>query len=227
MTIMRYILVKLIGVFMFGLCLLEIQAQTVTDIEGNVYKTVTIGTQTWMAKNLKTTNYNDGKAIPLVADNAAWTNRDSIALTNPAYYWYNNDSTYKNPYGELYNGYAVKTGKLCPTGWHVPTDTEWSELTTYLGGEDVAGGKLKESGTSHWETPNYGATNESGFKALPGGYRSMDGIFNIINNGGSWWTSTDFNTERIWIRGMNTNIEHVFKGPDEKPEGFSVRCLKD
>ncbi len=227
MTITRHILVKLIGVFMIGLCLVEIQAQSVTDIEGNIYKTVTIGNQTWMAENLKTTKYNDGMAIPLVADNAAWTNRDSIALTNPAFYWYNNDSTYKNTYGALYNGYAVKTGKLCPTGWHVPTDTEWSELTTYLGGEDVAGGKLKESGTSHWESPNYGATNESGFNALPGGYRSMDGIFNIINNGGSWWTSTDFNTERIWIRGMNTNIELVFKGPAEKPGGLSVRCLKD
>lgn len=224
---MRLKKVKLTAILFLGIGLAGLQAQTVNDIEGNVYKNVTIGNQTWMAENLKTTKYNDGTSIPLVTDNAAWTNRDSIALTTPAYYWYDNDSTYKNSYGALYNGYAVKTGKLCPADWHVPTDAEWSELTTYLGGEDVAGGKLKESGTIHWVTPNYGATNESGFNALPGGYRSMDGIFLIINDGGSWWSSTDYNAERIWIRGMNASIELVFKGPAEKPGGLSVRCLKD
>ena len=108
----------------------------VVDIDGNVYHTVTIGTQVWMVENLKTTKYNDGTAIPLVTDNTAWG-----ALTTPGYCWYNNDSaTYKNTYGALYNWYAVNTGKLAPTGWHVPTDSEWTVLTTYLGGQSVAGG---------------------------------------------------------------------------------------
>jgi len=212
---------------MFGLSLTILQAQMVKDIDGNVYKTVKIGKQTWMAENLKTTRYNDGTAVPLITDAAAWANRDSIALTTPAYYWYDNDTTYKNIYGALYNGYTVKTGRLCPDGWHVPTDAEWSELTTYLGGEGIAGGKLKEAGTTHWEAPNTAATNETGFNALPGGYRFMDGTFKLVNGGGNWWSSTGYNTERTWFRGMNNNIELVIKGPLEKPVGVSVRCIKN
>lgn len=180
-----------------------------------------------MAENLKTTKYNDGIAIPYVADNSAWIARDSTAITRPSYYWYDNDSTYKNTYGALYNGYTVKTNKLCPICWHVPTDAEWSILTTYLGGEDVAGGKLKETGTTHWDTPNTGATDETGFNALPGGSRFMDGTFKLVNDGGNWWSSSDYNTERTWFRGMNSAIDMVFKGPLEKPNGVSVRCVMD
>ena len=224
---MRHKKIKISVVILFVLSLQAFQSQTVKDIDGNVYKTVTIGTQIWMTENLKTTKYNDGTAIPLVTDDAAWANRDSIALTTPAYYWYDNDTTCKNTYGALYNGYTVKTGKLCPSGWHVPTDAEWSELTNYLGGEGVAGGKLKEAGITHWETPNRGATNETDFNALPGGYRFMDGTFQLVNGGGNWWSSTDYNTERTWFRGMNNNIEFVIKGPLEKPNGVSVRCVKD
>jgi uncharacterized protein (TIGR02145 family) len=224
---MRHKKIKISAVILFVLSLQALQSQTVKDIDGNVYKTVTIGTQIWMAENLKTTKYNDGTAIPLVTDDAAWVNRDSIAFTTRAYYWYDNDITYKNIYGALYNGYTVKTGKLCPSGWHVPTDAEWSELTNYLGGEGVAGGKLKEASITHWETPNTGATNETGFNALPGGYRFMDGTFQLVNGGGNWWSSTDYNTERTWFRGMNNNIEFVIKGPLEKPNGVSVRCVKD
>ena len=116
---------------------------TVTDIDGNVYHTVTIGTQTWMVENLKTTKYNDGTAIPLVTDSTAWLN-----LTTPGYCWYNNDAaTYKNTYGALYNWFTVNTSKLAPSGWHVPTDAEWTTLITYLGGETVAGGQMKSTGT--------------------------------------------------------------------------------
>lgn len=218
---------RIIVVLLFELSLTLLQAQTVNDIDGNVYKTVTIGNQIWMAENLKTTKYNDGKAIPLVTDNAAWTNRDSIALTTPAYYWYDNDSTTKKTYGALYNGYAVKTGKLCPTGWHVPDDAEWSELTTYLGGEDVAGGKLKETGTDHWQGPNKGATNESGFTALPGGYRTMNGKFYYINGGSGWWSSTKYNSTYAWSRGMHSDTDHVSRGANELPNSLYVRCLKD
>ena len=219
--------ITIIAGLLVSLIFTAVKAQTVKDINGNVYKTVTIGSQTWMTENLKTTNYSDGTAIPFVSDNTAWVNRDSIAITTPAYYWYNNDSTYKDIYGALYNWYALKTNKLCPAGWHVPSDAEWSKLTDYLGGENVAGGKLKESGYSHWTEPNTDATNESGFNALPGGSRFMDGKFKLVNEGGNWWSSSEYNSERAWFRGLNNNIELVIKGPLEKPTGISVRCVKD
>jgi uncharacterized protein (TIGR02145 family) len=143
----------------------DVETNTVTDIDGNIYHTVTIGTQVWMVENLKTTKYRNGDPIPNVTGNA-WA-----ALTTGAYCWYNNDAaTYKATYGALYNWYAVADSRnIAPTGWHVPTDAEWTTLTTFLGGESVAGGKLKETGTNHWTSPNTGATNETGFTALPGG----------------------------------------------------------
>ncbi|MBA7544886.1 hypothetical protein ES705_37247 [subsurface metagenome] len=159
---------------------------TVTDYEGNVYQTITIGSQEWMCENLKLTKYADGTAIPLVTNSTEWGN-----LTTPGYYWYNNDEpTYANTYGALYNWYTVEKGNLCPTGWHVPTDAEWTTLTDYLGGASVAGGKLKETGTAHWSYPNTGATNESGFTALPGGGRSLNGTFGYVGSSGGWWSST-------------------------------------
>eukprot|EP00825_Cyclidium_porcatum_P010076 TRINITY_DN15162_c0_g1_i1.p1 TRINITY_DN15162_c0_g1~~TRINITY_DN15162_c0_g1_i1.p1 ORF type:complete len:564 (+),score=55.59 TRINITY_DN15162_c0_g1_i1:400-2091(+) len=135
---------------------------TVTDYDGNVYDTIHIGTQIWMKQNLKTTHYKNGTAITYPgANNTAWQNN-----TNGAYAWYNNnEATYKNTYGALYNWYAVNTGMLCPTGWHVPTDAEWTTLTTYLGGEFIAGTKLKA--TTLWESPHTIATNETGFTAFP------------------------------------------------------------
>jgi uncharacterized protein (TIGR02145 family) len=187
---------------------------TISDIEGNVYHIVTIGTQVWMAENLKTTRYSNGTSIPLVTDNSAWGN-----LTTPGYCWYNNDeATYKNTYGALYNWYTINTGNLCPTGWHVPTDAEWTTLTTYLGGESVAGGKLKETGTAHWTSPNIGATNESGFTALPGGDRIYDGTFYTIGSYGWWWSEGDARR----LRDGN-----VFRSNSDKRDGFSVRCLRD
>jgi uncharacterized protein (TIGR02145 family) len=139
--------------------------EVVTDIDGNVYNTVTIGDQVWMAENLKTTKLNDGTSISNAIDNIAWA-----SLSTPGYCWFiNNRATYEI-YGALYNWYAVYTDKLCPTGWHVPSNSEWTTLTDHLGGAEVAGGKLKESGSSHWASPNTGATNVTGFTALPGGY---------------------------------------------------------
>jgi uncharacterized protein (TIGR02145 family) len=143
----------------------------VTDTDGNVYHTVIIGTQEWMVENLKTRRFNDGSAIPLVASSSAWP-----TLTTAGYCWYNNDSAANSAtYGALYNWFAVNAGKLAPTGWHVPSDSEWNVLITYLGGESVAGGRLKEAGTVHWNSPNAGATNEFGFTALPGGHRDLYG----------------------------------------------------
>jgi uncharacterized protein (TIGR02145 family) len=196
---------------------------SVTDIDGNVYHTVTIGTQVWMVENLKTTRYNDGTAIPLVPDNAAWA-----ALTTPGYCWYNNDAaTYKSTYGALYNWHTVNTGKLVPTGWHVPTDSEWSVLTTYLGGESVAGGKLKEDGTTHWASPNTGATNTTGYSAFPGGYRNFNGSFSSIGNFGGWWSASAYDATYSWSRFMSDSYAVVSRSYYFSTFGFSVRCVKN
>ena len=137
----------------------------VSDADGNFYKIVTIGTQTWMAENLKTTKYNDGTDIPYVTDYSTW-----LGLKTGAYCWPKNDFNNKDIYGGLYNWYTISTGKLCPKGWHIPSYEEWTTLIDYLGGEGVAGGKMKTTGTTYWATPNRGATNLSGFSALPSGF---------------------------------------------------------
>ncbi len=196
---------------------------TLTDIEGNEYKVVKIGEQVWMAENLLTTKYNDSTAIPLVTDITAWGN-----LSTPGYCWYNNDSaTYAQTYGALYNWYTVNTGNLCPTGWHVPTDTEWTTLTTYHGGESVAGGKLKETGTTHWDTPNTGATNETGFTALPGGYRLGNGPFDRIRRFCNLWSATEFDTYEAWNRSIYYDDSLADRVNNSKRRGFSVRCVRD
>jgi len=196
---------------------------TVTDIDGNVYNTVTIGTQVWMLENLKVTKLNDGTAIPLVTDKTSWLN-----LTTPGFCWYgNNEATYKNTYGALYNWYTVNTGKLSPAGWHVPTDAELTTLTNYLGGESIAGGKLKETGTTHWQSPNTGATNESGFTGLPGGMRNVPGFFYNIENSGIWWSSTEYDATNEWLSEADYNYGGFYKLNLVKTCGFSVRCVKD
>jgi uncharacterized protein (TIGR02145 family) len=198
-------------------------ANTVTDIDGNIYHTVTIGTQVWLVENLKTTRYNDGDSIPLVTDNVAWSNLDTSA-----YCWYNNDISYKNTYGALYDWFTVNTGKLAIAGWHVPSEEEWTTLTTYLGGESISGGKLKESGTSHWRSPNAGATNESGFTALPGGHRDVNGIFSALGDDGYWWSATEYGTTgKVWYRNMNYNYDGVLSVSNNKKNGHSVRCIRD
>jgi uncharacterized protein (TIGR02145 family) len=202
---------------------------TVTDFEGNIYKTITIGSQIWMAENLKTTKYNDGTAIPNVTDDGAWA-----ALTTGAYSDYNNTPANSTTYGRLYNWYAVDNnaatkvasngGKnVCPTSWHVPTDTEWTTLITYLGGENVAGGKLKETGTTHWASPNTGATNETGFTALPGGYRG----YMQVGSNGYWWIPTEYSSTSAWFRVVVYTNANVYRIEWFKQCGFSVRCVRD
>ena len=197
----------------------------VTDIDGNVYNTVTIGTQTWLRENLKVTKYTDGTAIPNVTDNAAWS-----AATTAAYCDYSNTPSVSATYGRLYNWFVVASTnpkKVCPAGWHVPSDTEWSTLITYLGGEVVAGGALKETGTTHWLTPNTGATNSTGFTALPGGYRSETGTFGLLGNSGYWWSATQGGDTFAWDRYMYYNSGNAVRGDMDKNGGFSVRCIKD
>jgi uncharacterized protein (TIGR02145 family) len=203
----------------------------VKDIDNNKYDIITIGTQTWMAENLKTTRYNDGTLIPLITDNTPWGN----ASTNksPGYCWYNNESSNLISYGALYNWYAINTTtngnkNVCPTGWHVPTDGEWTTLTTYLGGETVAGGKMKEAGLAHWNTPNEGATNESGFAGLPGGLRYYNGIFYDVGSYGYWWSSTEDDSTIARYRYLRDGSGIVVrKDGFNKGSGFSVRCLRD
>jgi uncharacterized protein (TIGR02145 family) len=195
---------------------------SISDIDDNYYRIMKIGTQYWMAENLKTTSYNDGTVIPLVTNGATWDTQ-----TTGAYCYYNNDSTtYAATYGKLYNWYAINTKNVCPTGWHVPTDDEWTTLTNTLGGLDVAGGKMKEAGLAHWNT-NIGATNESGFTGLPGGYRNFGGTFINVGYYGYWWSSTEFNTTVAWSRDLNYDNGDVYRYDDGKGSGFSVRCLRD
>lgn len=195
----------------------------IKDGDGNVYTSITIGTQVWLKENLKTTKLNDGTAIPLVTDNDEWINS-----TTAAYCWFDNNINNKNPYGALYNWNALNTGKLCPSGWHVATDTEWTSLVNYLGSESVAGGKLKENGTLHWLSPNTDATNESGFSALPGGYRyELTGGTHYLGTGGYWWSSSEESSLMAWRISMYNDYASVFKTSQNKIQGCSVRCNKD
>jgi uncharacterized protein (TIGR02145 family) len=201
---------------------------TVTDIDNNVYNWVTIsgsyGTQVWMTENLKTTRLRTGDVIPEVTNTAQW-----FALTSLAFCWYNNNPAYKDPYGALYNWYAVNSGNLCPAGWSVPTDAEWRILLNNLGGESVAGGKLKETGLEHWSSPNTGATNESGFTAVPAGeIRDLGMIKGFLGLGlfDLWW-ARDLSGSSGIMWGVNYSSSDFFPQTTALTNGFSVRCIKN
>jgi uncharacterized protein (TIGR02145 family)/uncharacterized repeat protein (TIGR02543 family) len=197
----------------------------ITDADGNVYTTVVIGKQVWTVENLRTTKFNDGTPIPLVVDNLDWG-----TLSTPAYSWYSNQITNKATYGALYNWYAVNTGKLAPVGWHVPTDSEWQTISASLGGNSIAGDKLKEAGTLHWQSLNTGATNSSGFSALPGGYRDRFDFFNLSSNG-YWWSITEYepgtspSTALHYV--LDANSSKLSRFAIIKVCGMSVRLVKD
>ena len=197
------------------------------DNSGNatVYESVIIGTQVWMLKNLNVTKYRNGDAIPNITDTTQWCN-----LTTGAYCNYDNFSTNADTYGRLYNWYAVNDSRnIAPMGWHVATDAEWKTLSNYMGGEGVAGSKLKEAGTNHWSTLNTG-TNESGFTALPGGSRWWyDGKFGGIGIIGYWWTSSEYTTTAALCRNIYSSMSFLSNSlyGENKKYGFSVRCVKD
>jgi uncharacterized protein (TIGR02145 family) len=203
---------------------------TLVDIEGNIYKTVKIGTQIWMAENLKSTKFKDGTTIPNVTEPFLTTNWDWYNLKTPAYCWYQNDPiANKYIYGALYNGYSIVTGNLCPTGWHLPSNAEWTTLSDYLGGITTSGGKLKESGTIIWTSPNFGATNESGFTALPGGGR-VNVSFGQIGQTSYFWSTSESNYNGLdalynWVLTKDDGM--LYKSLSTKELGFSVRCIKD
>lgn len=201
---------------------------SVSDIDGNVYKTIQIGTQLWMAENLKTTKFNDGTVIPNIPDNLEWNN-----LTTPGYSWYNNDAaSYKTTFGALYNWYAVSTDKICPTGWHVPVDSEFKPLTDYLG--NSSGESMTETGNNHWLNYVTDATNVSGFTGLPGGLRYYDSnstpevSFVGIGETGLWWSASE-NGALGSYRQLSWEDYFIsfYQGPANKVFGMSVRCIKN
>jgi len=202
----------------------ETESGSVTDIDGNVYQTVMIGNQLWMAENLKVTHYRKGEPIPNVASDSAWGNQTSGAYCN-----YDNNTGHVATYGPLYNWYAVDDARnIAPEGWHVPSDAEWQTLVDNLGGNSVAGGKLKEAGTSHWDSPNTGATNESGFNALPGGYRYGSGGFSDMGYNANFWSSTEYyNNNDAWYRFLGFHFSGVYRVNRHKHYGLSVRCVRD
>lgn len=198
---------------------------TMTDQDGNTYKTIKIGTQTWMAENLRSTTYRNGDPIPEVTDIFEWGN-----LSTGAYCNYNNTRNNDTiaTFGRLYHWFTLSDSRnIAPAGWHVPTDAEWTTLITYLGGESVAGGRLKETGTTHWNSPNTEATNESGFTALPGGFRSGNGSFFGVGDYGSWWSSDEHSTDYAWGLDVYYDDSSVYRYSISKDPGFSVRCLQN
>jgi uncharacterized protein (TIGR02145 family) len=227
---------------------INIAGPNVTDIDGNTYQSVTNCGLTFTKQNLNVSKYSDGTPIPQVTDQTAWNN-----LTTGAWCYYNNDPANGAVYGKLYNWYATAgiydaasatnpalRKKLAPTGWHVPTDSEWSSLLNCLdpnadGGNNfsnIAGGKMKATGTIQlgtglWESPNTGATNESGFSGLPGGYRGSNGTFYYFGVYGVWWSSSELNASDVWNRYLDYNDGNAVRGNYSKRLGFSVRCLRD
>lgn len=210
------------------------QAQTVTDYDGNVYNEVTIGTQIWMKENLKVTHFNNGEIVPNVLDGFEWS-----TLTTGARCYYDNDSaTHAQVYGALYNWFTVADSrKLCPTGWHVPGDSEWNILEIYLDhsvdttamqwvGTDI-GGKLKEAGTTHWSSPNIGSTNTSGFSALPAGGRGFNGMYGGKGELEDWWTATIYDDTSAMKRYLYYYSAQIERSNWYKTCGWSVRCIMD
>ena len=195
---------------------------TLIDADGNTYNAVIIGTQCWMKENLKTTKFRNTTAIPNVTDATAWA-----ALTSEAWCYYNNDTSNNSVYGKIYNWYSVnQSNGLCPLGWHVPSQTEFTTLTTYLGGTSVAGGKLKEAGTTHWNSPNTSATNSSGFTGLPGGWRPTGGSFGGIRGWNNLWCATEFDASNANYYTLSYNTSNFYGTYNYKYFGCAVRCIK-
>ena len=193
----------------------------VTDIDGKNYKNITIGTQEWMAENLNVEHYRNGDPIPQVQDKVEWSK-----LKTGAWCYYENNSENGKTYGKLYNWYAINDSRgLAPEGWHIPSDKEWTILSENLGGDSVAGGKLKA--TTLWISPNTGATNESGFTAYPGGSRDYIGLFNEIERNGYFWSASEFDIGYAWYRALFYDDLVVHRFHYSKEDGFSVRCVKD
>ena len=194
------------------------------DIDGNFYSTVQIGNQLWMSENLKTTRYNNGDEIPTGLTDGEWQNTTSGALAV-----YDDNESNADIYGRLYNWYAVVDNRgVCPENFHVPTDEEYTQLTIYLGGSEVAGGKMKEAGLEHWNNPNTGATNESGFSGLPGGFRNISGSYVYMGSDGYFRSSSEYSNSQAWFHSLHYGNSVVYRDFNmSKQSGLSVRCVGD
>lgn len=195
----------------------------VTDFQGVYYKTIKLGTQEWMAQNLRSFKYNDGEDIPQDTSTASWLSR-----TTGAWCWYDNYPPHEIPHGKLYNFYAVESKKLCPQNWHVPKYNDWEILANYLGGAGVAGDKMKLTGTDFWVAPNSGATNKSKFSAYPSGLRDISGAFAAQGHATEWWTSeiNESNDEGYFAR-IQASDDNLNLFDQAKNRGKSIRCVKD
>jgi uncharacterized protein (TIGR02145 family) len=219
------VLTTMILVAFFSGCKKDDKKETVTDIDGNVYNTVVIGTQVWMTENLKVTHYRNGDPIPKLTDQIDWQNNNSGAYCN-----YGNADSNAIVYGSLYNWFAVNDPrKLAPPGWHIPTFDEWFTLQYYLLDYAVAGGKMKKTGMEYWFSPNEGANNSSGFGGMPGGRRNHEGIFSNIRYMGFWWNSTETSSNTLYAdyRRLLYNSSSIDWSNTLKRDGLSVRCIKD
>lgn len=213
--------------FILGLLFLSIQsfAQTVSDIDGNTYNTITLGTQIWMKENLKTTHFSNGDLIPTT----------TLAIANDTtsiYQWsYNNDTLNISTYGRLYTWFVVNdTRKACPSGWHIPNEEEWTRLATFLGGDTIAGNKMKETGTSHWSSTNIAVTNSSNFTAIPGGFRGNPSGFSNIYTIANFWTSSPWGSssfQRAIRYELKSNSAALEQSVAVANCGLSIRCIKD
>ena len=217
---MKLFTFSLFAAISFSNCHAQTSGGGVTDIDGNQYATVFIGSQEWMAENLRTSHYSNGNSISNVTDQSSWIN-----LTSGSWCHYNNDSQYENPYGKLYNWYVANDSRnVCPNGWHVPSIVEWDTLVSFLGGEGVAGTKMKSTGTQYWPNPNNG-TNESGFNGLPGGNRS--GNFLALGAWGYWWSSTEDTYNSAWLYSLYYSFATAIKHNPAKVFGYSIRCINN
>jgi len=219
---------RLFFLIVFALLTIKNQAQTVTDIDGNVYSTVTIGTQIWMKENLKVTRYNNGDTIPNITDQGQWD-----TLNYGAYSDYANNISIVETYGRMYNWYAINDSRnIAPMDWHIPSESEWLTLFNYLGGVDVASHKLRETGKAHWSgycggDNNDLATNESGFTALPGGFRIIGETFEYMGDFGGFWGSTEESMDYAYYLYLTTCDANVKPGKVLKAMGLSIRCICD
>ena len=198
--------------------------ETVTDIDSNVYHTIRISSQTWLVENLKTTRYRNGDPVTNIPDSELWAKTESDAWCN-----YDSDAMNADTYGRLYNwNAAMDKRQICPEGWHVPTDEDWWRLMNNVGGSVAnTGGRMKETGTKHWKSPNKGATDSFGFKALPGGVCGDTIFFSLLGQQGVWWTATDYDSVNARVWGLRFDQESANPGGWPKRNGASIRCVRD
>ncbi len=217
---LKYFLFSVLCIILVLVAISQKSFSQVSDISGNSYKVIKIGNQEWTTENLNVEQYRNGDPIPQVQDKDEWEN-----LTTGAWCYFENKSENGSTYGKLYNGYAITDSRgIAPVGWHIPGDEEWTKLTDFLGGEQIAGEKMKSK--SGWDE-NGNGTNNSGFSGLPGGYRNHNGYFLNFGKNGLFWTSTEFSSGNLWFRNLIGSIPDVYRPNYDKAFGLSVRCVKD